>query len=72
MWLAGLYSGSMATPWQSVMGYNWLSDQLLLVPGDQTQCHRIDRAVGRIVQAASDWPTGILSTAPFSLTRSRG
>ena len=35
-------------------------------------CRRIDRALGGTVQAASDWPNGIISTAPFSLPGSRG
>ena len=35
-------------------------------------CHRIDCAVGRTIQMASDCPTGIILTAAFSLTGSRG
>ena len=42
------------------------------IPAIIEYCRRINRAAGRIVQAASDWSTGILTTAPFSLTRSRG
>ena len=35
-------------------------------------CCRIDRAVRRDMQVASDWPNGIFSTTPYSFISSRG